>query len=274
MKATLLGGVAGSGKTTWTKQNTNNGYVVRFDDYARPDKQGYISPEAVRTAYETSANRVILILSSGHSVVYDAPNLTMNMRKQLITRIKSYTTEIDGVWFKSDFKQSIQRLRRKKHTVPISNLLLFHVCAEPFLYEEGFSNVSEFTTYRKHRARKTGVNFSFPELRFLQEKYELFGSNYKASFYSFISKTTFEKEMYPLLIYSDLAELLWEYAMEIDTAITMPKHEDFLERFFNQIVCSRYPQLYKHKKTFLQLYEQTTTMPFGRKIKNFLLKLS
>ena len=118
----MLVGLPGSGKSTYTKQFIENGYVIHSSDAIREELTGDANNQDINSkVFETLHKRVKQDLRDGKKVIYDATNISWKRRKaflQELNNIKCWKVcNVIATPFEICIKQNDMRDRKVPHEV-------------------------------------------------------------------------------------------------------------------------------------------------------------
>lgn len=116
LKAYLMVGAPGSGKSTWGKNATSvNADIVRLcpDEFRAKFGSGEADQSVSAQAFGATRNGMEDALKSGKSVLIDATNMYRKTRKDFIDIAKKYDAETIAVVFEAD-KQTLLSRNQKR----------------------------------------------------------------------------------------------------------------------------------------------------------------
>lgn len=130
----MMCGLPGTGKDYWISQNCNGIPVVSLDDIRRRHK---LSPEGSQ-GYVASLGKeeAKIYLRKHQPFVWNATNLTVDIRRQLIDLFESYGASVRIVYLETGMKTQLYRNANREYSVPetaISNML--HKLSLPEIHE-------------------------------------------------------------------------------------------------------------------------------------------
>lgn len=114
----LMSGLPGTGKDTWIKNNLSDLPMISLDDIRRVNKipptaeQGKVANIAREQAKE--------YLRSHQSFVWNATNITTQMRESLISLFEAYHAHVRIVYLETDWQTLLKRNRSRENSVPQS----------------------------------------------------------------------------------------------------------------------------------------------------------
>lgn len=112
----LMSGLPGTGKDTWIKQNVPDLPMISLDDIRRINKipptakQGKVANIAREQAKE--------YLRRQQPFVWNATNITAQMRESLISLFETYHAHVRIVYLETDWQVLLERNRSRKDAVP------------------------------------------------------------------------------------------------------------------------------------------------------------
>lgn len=112
----LMSGLPGTGKDTWIKKNLPNIPMISLDNIRREQKispkaeQGYVANLAREQAKE--------YLRAHQPFVWNATNITTQMRKSLISLFEAYHARVRIVYLETDWKTLQERNHSREQIVP------------------------------------------------------------------------------------------------------------------------------------------------------------
>ena len=115
-QVTMMSGLPGSGKDTWIQENYPNFKVISLDELRRSmgvepgENQGIVANRAKAIAKE--------YMRSGESFIWNATNISQQLRGILIRLFTSYQAKIRIVYLETDWKELLQRNKTRTHKVP------------------------------------------------------------------------------------------------------------------------------------------------------------
>ena len=91
----MLVGVAASGKSTFAKGHDKNEWIIVSSDSIREELYGKEEIQGDPTlVFKIVHERILFALTGGHSVIFDATNLTYKNRKAILDKIPSGVRKI------------------------------------------------------------------------------------------------------------------------------------------------------------------------------------
>lgn len=118
----MMSGLPGTGKDTWIRQNLPDIPMVSLDEIRRERKipptanQGIVANIAKEQAKE--------YLRKHQSFVWNATNLTLPMRQQLILLFEGYKAQVHIIYLETDWPTLLERNRSREAAVPQSAIEL------------------------------------------------------------------------------------------------------------------------------------------------------
>lgn len=114
----LMSGLPGTGKDTWIKKNIPDISMISLDDIRIANK---ISSKAEQGKVANMARKQAKDFLRRHqSFVWNATNLTTQMRESLINLFESYHAYVHIVYLESDWQTLLERNRSREASVPQS----------------------------------------------------------------------------------------------------------------------------------------------------------
>lgn len=112
----LMSGLPGTGKDTWISQHLSDMPMISLDDIRRQYKispkaeQGFVANLAREQAKEH--------LRRHQSFVWNATNITTQMRESLISLFETYKARVKIVYLETSWNEQLQRNMQREHAVP------------------------------------------------------------------------------------------------------------------------------------------------------------
>lgn len=112
----LMSGLPGTGKDTWIKGNLSGIPVISLDDIRRANKipataeQGLVANLAREQAKE--------YLRKHQSLVWNATNITTQMRESLVSLFETYHAHVRIVYLETDWQTLLERNHSREYVVP------------------------------------------------------------------------------------------------------------------------------------------------------------
>jgi len=126
---TLMSGVAGTGKDTWIRENMPDTPVLALDDIREELKIGPDDNQGIVIA--TARERCREFLRSGTDFVFNATNLTRDIRKRWIDLCLDYGARVDVVYLEKPLAVVLQQNRSRERQVPENIIRRMFDRAEP-----------------------------------------------------------------------------------------------------------------------------------------------
>lgn len=112
----LMSGLPGTGKDTWIKQNVPDLPMISLDDIRRTNK---ISPTAAQGKVANIAREQAKDYLRQHQpFVWNATNITAQMRESLISLFETYHANVRIVYLETDWQTLLERNRFREDAVP------------------------------------------------------------------------------------------------------------------------------------------------------------
>lgn len=116
LDVTLMSGLPGSGKDTWIKSNLPDLPVISLDELRH---EMNISPDEEQGLVVNKAKAIAKdYLRNGQSFVWNATNLSRQLRGGLIRLFSGYQARIRIVYLESDWEELLQRNKNRTAKVP------------------------------------------------------------------------------------------------------------------------------------------------------------
>ena len=120
----LMSGLPGTGKDTWISKNLPDLPMISLDDIRR---EHHISPKAEQGLVANIAREQAKEYLRKHQpFVWNATNITTQMRASLISLFETYKARVRIVYLETSWSNQRERNNRREHTVPnevIENML-------------------------------------------------------------------------------------------------------------------------------------------------------
>lgn len=111
----LLSGLPGTGKDTWIKQNVSDLPMISLDDIRRSNK---IPPTAAQGKVANIAREQAKEYLRRHqSFIWNATNITAQMRESLISLFETYHARVRIVYLETDWQTLLERNRSREDAV-------------------------------------------------------------------------------------------------------------------------------------------------------------
>lgn len=112
----LMSGLPGTGKDTWVKRNVPDLPMISLDDIRRANK---ISPTAEQGRVANIAReRAKDYLRCHQPFVWNATNITVQMRESLVSLFETYHAHVRIVYLETDWQTMLERNRSREAVVP------------------------------------------------------------------------------------------------------------------------------------------------------------
>ncbi len=114
----VLSGVAGSGKDFYIKKNYPNHAVVSLDEMRRQQKISYGDTKGNGQIIQAAKELAKSYLRKGIPFVWNATNITLQMREQLIDLMAVYKPHITIVYLEVPYKKLLLQNRNRSFPIP------------------------------------------------------------------------------------------------------------------------------------------------------------
>ncbi|QIP13964.1 AAA family ATPase [Spirosoma aureum] len=114
----LLSGLPGSGKDTFIARNLADWPVVSLDNYRRKLKISPTDQQGTSRVVQLAKEDAKAMLRSQTSFVWNATNLTRQLRQQLIDLFTTYKARVRLVYLEAPYQQLIRQNRNREYAVP------------------------------------------------------------------------------------------------------------------------------------------------------------
>ena len=115
-----MSGLPGTGKDTWIKNNKPDFPVISLDDIRRANR---ISPTAEQGKVANLAREQAKDYLRRHqSFVWNATNITTQMRESLVNLFETYHAHVRIVYLETDWQTLLERNRSREDAVPQSDI--------------------------------------------------------------------------------------------------------------------------------------------------------
>lgn len=112
----LMSGLPGTGKDTWISQHLPDLPMVSLDNIRRQQK---ISPKAEQGFVANIAREQAKEYLRKHQpFVWNATNITMQMRESLVNLFEAYKARVHIVYLETSWNEQLQRNSQREHSVP------------------------------------------------------------------------------------------------------------------------------------------------------------
>lgn len=112
----LMSGLPGTGKDTWIKKNVPDLPMISLDDIRRANR---IPPTAEQGRVANNAREQAKgFLRKHQAFVWNATNITAQMRESLIGLFEDYRARVRVVYLETEWQTQIERNRSRKDAVP------------------------------------------------------------------------------------------------------------------------------------------------------------
>ncbi|WP_332368036.1 ATP-binding protein [Spirosoma telluris] len=114
----LLSGLPGSGKDTFIARHLADWPVVSLDTYRRKLKISPTDKQGTSRVVQMAKEEAKALLRSRTSFVWNATNLTHQLRQQLVDLFTTYKARVRIVYVEVPYRQLIRQNRERDHIVP------------------------------------------------------------------------------------------------------------------------------------------------------------
>ncbi len=114
----VLSGVAGSGKDFYIKKNYPNHAIVSLDEMRRHQKISYGDTKGNGQIIQAAKELAKSYLRKGIPFVWNATNITLQMREQLIDLMAVYKPHITIVYLEVPYKKLLLQNRNRSFPIP------------------------------------------------------------------------------------------------------------------------------------------------------------
>ena len=116
-KVILLSGLPGAGKDTWIKKHGKNFEVISLDDIREELKISPTDNQADVIGY--AKERAKLYLRQKTPFIWNATNITKEMRKGLVDLFTGYGAYVEIIYIETPYKELIKRNSSRSRQVPL-----------------------------------------------------------------------------------------------------------------------------------------------------------
>jgi predicted kinase len=114
----LLSGLPGSGKDTFIARHLADWPVISLDTYRRKLKISPTDKQGTSRVVQLAEEEAKALLRSRTSFVWNATNLTRQVRQQLVDLFTTYKAQVRIVYLEVPYQQLIRQNRDREHVVP------------------------------------------------------------------------------------------------------------------------------------------------------------
>lgn len=114
----LLSGLPGSGKDTFIARHFADWPVISLDTYRRKLKISPTDKQGTSRVVHMAKEEAKALLRSRTSFVWNATNLTRQLRQQLVDLFTTYKARVRLVYVEVPYRQLVQQNRERDHVVP------------------------------------------------------------------------------------------------------------------------------------------------------------
>jgi predicted kinase len=119
-QAIIMSGIAGSGKDFYIKQHYPDYAVISLDDMRRQLKIDYKDAKGNGRVIQAAKEQAKIYLRSHTPFVWNATNITLQMREQLIDLMMPYNPAITIVYVEVPYKKLMAQNRNRNYPIPSS----------------------------------------------------------------------------------------------------------------------------------------------------------
>lgn len=140
---TILVGVPGSGKSTWTRQHLHKDTIVLSSDEIRKELYGYEDQTHNGEVFSIMNARTRDYGKRGLNVIYDATNLVRKRRVALAQEMEKFFSHINVIAFICPIDELLERnITREERHIPEDKLKSMIMSFQlPVIYEFPYNNV-------------------------------------------------------------------------------------------------------------------------------------
>lgn len=132
----LLSGIAGAGKDTYIKKHLSGYQVICLDDFRRELKISPTDSKANGRVVQIAKEKAKEYLRNHTPFVWNATNITRQMREQLIDLFTTYKAKTTIIYLEVPYKQLIKQNNQREHVVPESAISrMIHKLEIPQMWE-------------------------------------------------------------------------------------------------------------------------------------------
>lgn len=121
-QVTMLSGLPGMGKDRYINKYCSNLPVISLDDIRRKHKLKPEDPSATGWAVQEAKEQAKVLLRKGEPFVWNATNITKQMRSQWIDLFVSYKARVQLVYIEVPYKDWVKQNNNREHPVPTNVL--------------------------------------------------------------------------------------------------------------------------------------------------------
>lgn len=114
----MMSGLPGAGKDTWVQQHYKQWPVISLDNIRRAMKISPVDKSGNGVVIQAAKEQVRVYLRSNTSFVWNATNITRQMREQLISLFMTYDAAVTIVYVEVPASRLLQQNASREHTVP------------------------------------------------------------------------------------------------------------------------------------------------------------
>ncbi|WP_245957509.1 ATP-binding protein [Chitinophaga flava] len=114
----MMSGLPGAGKDTWVQRNYKQWPVISLDDIRRAMKISPTDKSGNGTVIQAAKEQAREYLRRGCSFVWNATNITRQMREQLISLFTTYDAAVTIVYVEVPAARLLQQNTQREHIVP------------------------------------------------------------------------------------------------------------------------------------------------------------
>ncbi|MBN9298458.1 MAG: AAA family ATPase [Filimonas sp.] len=121
-EAIIMSGLPGMGKDHYIKQRYKDYPVISLDDIRRKHKLDPLDKAATGWVVQEAKEQARVYLRKGAPLVWNATNITAQMRSQLVALFASYKARVKIVYIETGYKEWIMQNKAREYALPQSAL--------------------------------------------------------------------------------------------------------------------------------------------------------
>lgn len=118
----LMSALPGSGKDTYIRKNLKHLPIISLDDIRRTYKIKPTDKSGNGKVIQIAKEKARVYLRSKTPFVWNATNITKQLRSQLIALFASYGAQVKIIYIETPYKNLLKRNKNRKHPLPLSAL--------------------------------------------------------------------------------------------------------------------------------------------------------
>ncbi|NIG57643.1 AAA family ATPase [Chitinophaga sp. Cy-1792] len=119
----LMSGLPGAGKDTWVQRHYKDWPVISLDDIRRQNGISPTDKSGNGTVIQEAKELARTYLRKGQHFVWNATNITRQMREQLIALFMTYDAKVTVVYIEVPAAKLLQQNNQREHIVPANAML-------------------------------------------------------------------------------------------------------------------------------------------------------